>query len=172
MINGNVCHLVGLNLVKDGVKGRVVSVRTDGYSTSVEVVTEAGAFAMWRLHQCVEAEPGALVRAIEEASARIDRILGKTKPAEPPPVEEPPKPGLVWGMPYDGAGWHLGAAGVGHMRTPYSAWMSGAVSYDDFGASVERREGSDDLRGNCKTIAAWAREDGYIVPLHPVYGEV
>lgn len=172
MINGSVCHLVGLNLVNDGVKGRVVSVRTGDYRTSVEVVTADGTFAQWLLSECVEAEPGALVRAIEEASERIDRILGKTKPAEPPPVEEPSKPSFVWTKPYEGGGWHLGAEGVGYMAAPYSAWSSGADTYVGHGAAGNRSVLSNDLHENCKIIAAWAREDGYVVPPHPVYGEI
>lgn len=172
MINGSVCHLLGLSLVKDGVKGRVISVRAGDYRTLVEVVTADGAFAQWLLSECVEAEPGALVRAIEESSKRIDRILGKTKPAESPPVEEPPKPSLLWTTPYDRGGWHLSAAGVGYMEAPYSAWPSGADTYAVHGAAGDRSVLSRDLHENCKTIAAWAREDGNIVPPHPVYGEV
>lgn len=163
MINGSIEHLVGMDLLRRDVKGRVLAVRV-GRDTFVDVVLADGSFESWYLPLCIEVEPGALLRKIEAS--------GKTKPAEPPPVEEPPKPSLVWGTPYDGGGWHLGAVGVGYMEAPYSAWLSGADTYAEHGAADNRGVLSRDLHENCKTVAAWAREDGYIVPLHPVYGEV
>jgi len=58
------------------------------------------------------------------------------------------------------------------MAAPYSAWLSGADTYAEHGAAGNRSVLSNDLHENCKTVAAWAREDGYVVPLHPIYGEV
>ena len=103
--------------------------------------------------------------------------------AEPPPVAEPAvaandgKETLVWiqGSPSSSEDtWHLGHEGGDWFGAPYSSWdcWLQAESYVGKGATKEHREDVESYRDGCKTIAAWAREDGYIVPPHPVYGEV
>lgn len=168
-------HLIGLDLIRDGVKGRVLHVHV-GRDTFVDVVLDSGAFEAWYLPCCTEAEPGALLCKIEAAKKeRADFGSWLQSTLYPP---KPAKPALSWYKSYRGS-WGLSFDGKGWDDHAYGAYCDteegtmSAEAYVKFGAKNARIKCYiATVLDACTLVAGWAREDGNEVPDHPIYGSL
>lgn len=168
-------HLIGLDLIRDGVKGRVLHVCI-GRDTFVDVVLDSGAFCSWCLPRCTEAEPGALLRKIEAAEkeradfrAMVQSTLYPPKPA-PPALSWYKSYRGSWGLSFEGKGWD------GHAYGAYCDTEEGTMSAEAYvtsGAKNARvKFNIATALDACTLVAGWAREDGNEVPPHPIYGSL